>query len=184
MPFWRRKKSVWHEYGHAYELRPTVPVESIYPIINSALDLAFRFSSFGAQLAYTGGTDWDRAAEEFEKELQQLVEVQRALEAVGIAVSEKHMMVVHVGTEIFLKAWTLYHYEDARATQARMKGDERAFRQPFLLSEQHRHAAAEAKSKLALVVRQLHDLRLDQFDDLGMSENNLIDLGLEDLVEQ
>jgi hypothetical protein len=187
MPFWRREKSVksvWFEYGKAYELRPRVPVESIYPLINDALDIAFRFSPLGAQLMYTGGLDWDRAADEFEKEYKQLGEALRSLEAVGVAVSEKHMMLVHMATEVLLQALVLYYYEDAQATQARIKQDEKAFRKRYVLAQQYWQAVSEAKSKALMVVRQLRSERPDQFQALGLSENNLIDLGGKDLVEQ
>jgi hypothetical protein len=187
MPLWNRSKldvTSNHEFARGYRDRPIVPPAAIAPVIGNALDLAFIFLSLGAQIAVTAGNNLTQAAARFDEEHAQLLEACRALMVVRIADEFPLLLGVHITIEGFVGWLTQYYRQDALLTMALFTGDKRKAKRLQELASKYEEAVEKAKQHVRSAVRALHDEALVQYVDLGLSSNNLIDLGLEDLVEE
>lgn len=166
--------------AEAYRNRPLVPVESLYSLINPALDLVFNFEPFSTRLLDYSRTDEQRrlAFSDFENDLRKLQRSSLNLRAVRVSESESAMMLVQIATDRWLTMNHDFFARDGEAHQSLLNGNRAQY-----LSRQHdadrlKQEAKEFQTKVSQALKQLSEERPDQFAALKLSDNNLIDMGL------
>jgi hypothetical protein len=125
---------------------------------------------------------WQDAITEYETAFDEIVNIEAAIGSVRVADSEEHVMAVQILTEAWLRSFLQYWDRNALAFVAMMKGDDKRYRELRQKEAQADEAVKNFRGKLALSIRNLHDENPSQFASFAPSENDLIDLGLEDLV--
>lgn len=189
----RPQKEDPNDSARSYYARPTVPPESLYPLLKRVFNQTFMFVGLGPRVMAKGGNDpedtrrfaeaVDKAVEEFDADFADLRNAAIAVEVVRVADSDEHIMGVQIVTEYFMRSVLRQYHHEASAFIAMVEGDQRKHEENRKLAEYYENDAAQIRPKFGDAIRELHRERPDQFQDFGLSENDLIDLGVADLAQ-
>lgn len=198
MPLFRQRKldsekESLDQYVKSYSARAVAPPEVLYPTIGYLLDVAFTFAGLAVEYRSSGGrgledadshqSAWGRAVSEYQRRFDQLRKAEDAVATFRLSDSEPQLLAVQMGAELLARCLIQHHHCAALAFQAMLNGDKQTFDKNWALSKGYEQMANANKGKLSAAIRDLRDERHDQFAKLGISENNLIDLGFNDLED-